>query len=46
MTHVSSPHGSEVLIRSAVPTFLVATVATTARWYAARERPARFVAMQ
>lgn len=35
MTHASAPAQPEVLIRSAVPTFLVADVASTARWYAA-----------
>jgi len=35
MTHPSAPPHSEVLIRSAAPTFLVADVAGTARWYAA-----------
>ena len=35
MTHTTvSPH-REVVIRSAVPTFLVANVARTAQWYAA-----------
>jgi uncharacterized glyoxalase superfamily protein PhnB len=33
MTHASAPPQSKVLIRSAVPTFLVADVAITARWY-------------
>jgi uncharacterized glyoxalase superfamily protein PhnB len=33
MTHVSAPTVGEVVIRSAVPTFLVADVAATARWY-------------
>lgn len=35
MTQTSAPPQSEVIIRSAVPTFLVADVATTSRWYAA-----------
>jgi uncharacterized glyoxalase superfamily protein PhnB len=35
MTHASSPPQPEVVIRSAVPTFLVADVANTARWYVA-----------
>jgi hypothetical protein len=35
MTHASAPPQSQVLIRSAVPTFLVSDVANTARWYAA-----------
>lgn len=35
MTRASAPSQSEVLIRSAVPTFLVADVASTARWYGA-----------
>ena len=35
MTQTSAPPRSDVLIRSAVPTFLVADVAVTARWYAA-----------
>ena len=35
MTHASAPPQPEVVIRSAVPTFLVADVADTARWYAA-----------
>jgi uncharacterized glyoxalase superfamily protein PhnB len=35
MMHASARTHSEVLIRSAVPTFLVADVANTARWYAA-----------
>jgi len=35
MTHASAPAQTEVLIRSAVPTFLVADVADTAQWYAA-----------
>ena len=35
MMHASAPPQPEVLIRSAVPTFLVADVANTARWYAA-----------
>lgn len=35
MTHASAPPQAEVVIRSAVPTFLVADVANTARWYAA-----------
>lgn len=33
MTQTSAPPQSDVVIRSAVPTFLVADVATTARWY-------------
>jgi uncharacterized glyoxalase superfamily protein PhnB len=32
--HASAPTLTEVVIRSAVPTFLVADVANTARWYA------------
>ena len=35
MTLASAPPQSHVVIRSAVPTFLVADVANTARWYAA-----------
>ena len=35
MTQASAPPRFEVHIRSAVPTFLVADVAKTARWYAA-----------
>jgi catechol 2,3-dioxygenase-like lactoylglutathione lyase family enzyme len=35
MTQTSAPPQSDVIIRSAVPTFLVADVAATARWYAA-----------
>lgn len=35
MTQASAPPQTEVIIRSAVPTFLVANVANTARWYAA-----------
>lgn len=35
MTHVSAPNQADVVIRSAVPTFLVPDVADTARWYAA-----------
>ena len=35
MTHSSAPPQSEVTVRSAVPTFLVADVAKTARWYSA-----------
>ena len=35
MTHASAPPQSDVIIRSAVPTFLVPDVAETARWYAA-----------
>jgi hypothetical protein len=35
MMHASPPPQPDVLIRSAVPTFLVADVANTARWYAA-----------
>jgi uncharacterized glyoxalase superfamily protein PhnB len=35
MTQTSAPPQSDAIIRSAVPTFLVADVATTARWYAA-----------
>ena len=35
MTHPSAPPHPDVLIRSVVPTFLVADVAGTARWYAA-----------
>lgn len=33
MTQASSSPRTEVIIRSAVPTFLVADVAATARWY-------------
>ncbi len=33
MTHASAPTQSDVTIRSAVPTFLVADVASTVRWY-------------
>ncbi len=35
MTQTSAPPQPTVVIRSAVPTFLVADVAGTARWYAA-----------
>jgi uncharacterized glyoxalase superfamily protein PhnB len=35
MTQTSAPPQSDVIIRSAVPTFLVAGVAATARWYEA-----------
>lgn len=35
MTQTPAEVGSKVVIRSAVPTFLVADVAATARWYAA-----------
>jgi len=35
MTHPFAPTHGDVAIRSAVPTFLVADVASTARWYAA-----------
>ena len=35
MTHASVPPQPDVVIRSAVPTFLVTDVADTARWYAA-----------
>ena len=35
MTQTSAQVGSKVVIRSAVPTILVADVAATARWYAA-----------
>src|SRR5919112_653512 len=35
MTRASAPSQPEVLIRSAVPTFLVADIASTARWYGA-----------
>ena len=34
MTHASVPLRADAAIRSAVPTFLVADVAETARWYA------------
>lgn len=34
MTHASAPTRADVAIRPAVPTFLVADVARTARWYA------------
>ena len=34
MKHASAPTLGDVAIRSAVPTFLVADVASTARWYA------------
>jgi catechol 2,3-dioxygenase-like lactoylglutathione lyase family enzyme len=34
MTQTTAPPQSDVTIHSAVPTFLVADVATTARWYA------------
>lgn len=33
MAHASAPPQEDVAIRSAVPTFLVADVADTARWY-------------
>jgi len=35
MTHASAPPQPDVVIRSAVPTFLVADVGNTARWYVA-----------
>ncbi|MEX2138649.1 MAG: VOC family protein [Pirellulales bacterium] len=35
MTTASTPPQQDVVIRSAVPTFLVADVANTARWYTA-----------
>jgi catechol 2,3-dioxygenase-like lactoylglutathione lyase family enzyme len=35
MQDTSTPTNAEVTIRSAVPTFLVADVASTARWYGA-----------
>jgi catechol 2,3-dioxygenase-like lactoylglutathione lyase family enzyme len=35
MTQTSAPPQSDVIIHSAVPTFLVSDVATTARWYVA-----------